>query len=134
MVLYAANNIPYCALSGVMTSESSERTSLASWRFVCAMAAAFVVNVFTIDLVEALGGGNKAWGYPLTMMLWGTIAIIFFVVTFAFTKERVISSKRRESTLRQDVSSLLRNGPWMALFLIAVLIYIQLALRSGTML
>jgi glycoside/pentoside/hexuronide:cation symporter, GPH family len=134
MILYAANNIPYCALSGVMTSESSERTSLASWRFVCAMAAAFVVNVFTIDLVEFFGGGNEAWGYPLTMMLWGAIAIIFFVVTFAFTKERVISSKRRESTLRQDVSSLLRNGPWMALFLIAVLIYIQLALRSGTML
>jgi Na+/melibiose symporter-like transporter len=36
--------------------------------------------------------------------------------------------------MRQDLGDLFHNGPWIALFLLAVLIYIQLALRSGTML
>jgi sugar (glycoside-pentoside-hexuronide) transporter len=134
MVIYAANNIPYCALSGVMTSDSAARTSLASWRFVCAMAAAFAVSVFTLDLVRCFGSGDAAWGYPLTMALWGVIAIGFFAATFAFTEERVAPSVQQRSNLRQDISDLLDNGPWIALFSIAILIYIQLALRSGTLL
>lgn len=134
MVIYAANNIPYCALSGVMTGDSRARTSLASWRFVCAMGAAFVVNVFSVDLIELFGGDDAASGYQLTMAFWGAIAIVFFAVTFLFTKERINLGPRQRSSLRQDMSDLLHNGPWIALFSIAVLIYIQLALRSGTML
>ena len=59
MIIYAANNIPYCALSGVMTADSLERTSLSSWRFVCAMAAAFVVNTFTVNLVAHLAAAIR---------------------------------------------------------------------------
>jgi hypothetical protein len=58
MIIYAANNIPYSALSGVMTSNAHERTSLVSWRFVCAMAAALAVNVLTVDLIRFFGGGG----------------------------------------------------------------------------
>lgn len=132
-VLYAANNIPYCAMSGVITADSQERTGLASWRFVCAMAAAIVVNAFTLDLVKRLGGGNERLGYPLTMALWGALTIIFFGITFAFTKERVAPDPKQRSSLWQDASDLWRNGPWFALFALAVLINIQLAMRSGAM-
>jgi sugar (glycoside-pentoside-hexuronide) transporter len=134
MVLYAANNIPYSALSGVITSDSRERTRLASWRFVCALGAAFVVNVFTVDLVKFLGRGDPEVGYRLTAATWGTVAVVFFALTFAFTKERINPTQKRRSNLRRDVSDLVRSGPWVALFFIAVLIYVQLALRSGTML
>ena len=34
MMLYSANNTPYSALMGVMTRDASERSSLASYRFV----------------------------------------------------------------------------------------------------
>jgi glycoside/pentoside/hexuronide:cation symporter, GPH family len=134
MVVYAANNIPYCALSGVMTHESQERTRLASWRFVFAMGAALVVNVFTVDLVELFGRGDDALGYQLTMCLWGVLAVLFFVVTFLWTEERVTSETRQSMPFWRDVSDLLRNRAWLTLFAVAVLIYVQLALRSGTML
>jgi sugar (glycoside-pentoside-hexuronide) transporter len=134
MVIYAANNIPYSALSGVITSDSRARTSLASWRFVCAMAAAFVVNVFTVDLVKFFGRGDVAAGYQRTAALWGVVAVVFFALTFAFTKERISASPKERSQLRRDIGDLFHNGPWIALFFIAVLIYVQLALRSGTML
>ncbi len=98
------------------------------------MAATLVVNVFTVDLIDLIGRGDAEVGYQLTMGLWGLLAVLLFVITFAFTNERVSPSPARRSSLRQDVSDLLHNGPWIALFALAVLIYIQLALRSGTML
>jgi sugar (glycoside-pentoside-hexuronide) transporter len=134
MVLYAANNIPYCALSGVMTTDSHERTSLLSWRFICAMSAALVVNLCTLDLIEFLGRGNEAVGYQSTMALWGVVACGLFLVTFAFTRERVGMRRGPPSSLREDLVELLHNGPWRALFALSILIYIQLALRSGSML
>jgi sugar (glycoside-pentoside-hexuronide) transporter len=133
MVIYAANNIPYSALAGVMTGDSHERTSLLSWRFVCAMGAALVVNVLTFDMIEILGGGDPASGYQLTMAVWGVLAVILFGITFAFTRERIRPLLSQRSSLRQDVSDLFRNGPWFALFGLAVLISAQLSLRSGTM-
>ena len=71
MVLYAANNIPYCAFPGVMTDDSMERNSLASWRFVCAMARRSRVNTFTLDLVNHFGRGDEAAGFPAAMVVWG---------------------------------------------------------------
>jgi sugar (glycoside-pentoside-hexuronide) transporter len=134
MIIYAANNIPYCALAGVMTSDTYERTSLLSWRFVCAMVAALAVNVLTFDLIGLFGQGDAARGYQLTMVLWGVLGLVFLLITFASTKERVSPSPRQRSTVRQDVSDLLHNGPWIALFALAILIHVQLALRSGTVL
>jgi glycoside/pentoside/hexuronide:cation symporter, GPH family len=133
MILYAANNIPYCALSGVITSDTYERTSLASWRFACAMAAALVVNTFTVKLVDHFGGGNKQLGYPLTMALWGMLAIMFFAITFSFTKERVGPDPKQRTSVWQDVSDLRRNGPWLALFSLGLLIHVQLAMRGGAL-
>jgi GPH family glycoside/pentoside/hexuronide:cation symporter len=134
MIFYAANNIPYSALSGVITADSQERTSLASWRFVCAMAAALVVNTFTTNLVDRFGRGNASLGFPLTMALWGVLAILFFAATFAFTNERVAANQNHRSSVREDLSDLRKNGPWIALFSLAVLIHIQLAMRGGAML
>jgi GPH family glycoside/pentoside/hexuronide:cation symporter len=134
MVIYAANNIPYCALSGVMTGDTSERTSLASWRFVCAMATAMVVNLCTLDLVKVLGQGDAALGYQLTMAIWGALAVVLFLITFAFTRERIALSPKQRSTVWQDIFDLFHNRPWIALFALSVLIYIELSLRSSALL
>jgi sugar (glycoside-pentoside-hexuronide) transporter len=134
MMTYAANNIPYCALSGVMTDDSQERTSLASWRFVCAMLAALIVNMFTSVLVKYFGQGNAALGYQVTMAVWSSLAVAMFLVTFTFTKERIAPSPNQRSSVRQDLVDLSHNGPWIALFSLAVLIYVELALRGGTLL
>jgi sugar (glycoside-pentoside-hexuronide) transporter len=133
MILYAANNIPYCALSGVMTDNSIERTSLASWRFLCAMAAVLVVNMLTLDLVEIFGAGDRATGFQRTMCLWGVLAVLFFAATFAFTRERVSPPNSVRPSLREDLADLFTNRPWIALFVLSVLVYIQLALRSGSL-
>jgi Na+/melibiose symporter-like transporter len=98
------------------------------------MTSALVVNVLTFDLIEILGGSDRALGFQLTMALWGALAVVFFVVTFAFARERISPTRVQRSSLRQDALDLCRNGPWLALFVLAVLISAQLSLRSGTML
>ena len=134
MVMYAANNIPYCALSGVMTGDGDERTSLAAWRFLCAMGATLVVTMFTFDMVKLIGRGDVTAGYQGTMLVWSVIIVLCFAITFALTRERIRPSASQRSSLRQDLTDLFHNGPWIALFILALLIYVQLAFRSGSML
>lgn len=134
MTMYAASNIPYCALSGVMTGDTNERTNLASWRFLCAMGATLLITMFTVDLMAWFGGDDRAAGYQWTMVVWGTVVALCLVATFAFTRERVRPSARQKTSVRQDLADLFRNGPWVALFILAALICVQHAFRSGTML
>lgn len=132
MILYAANNIPYCALTGVITSDSDERTSLATWRFLCAIAAILIVTTMTMDLVKTLGRGDQAAGFQATAAVWGAVALLCLLVTFAWTRERVSASPLQKSNIRQDFVDLLTNRPWLALFLLSICISIQNSLRSGT--
>ena len=62
MLVYTINNIPYSAMTGVLTGDSIERTSLSQWRFVAAMTAAILVPTFTPVLVERFGGENEQLG------------------------------------------------------------------------
>ena len=48
LLFYASNNLPYSALSGVITGDMSERNSLSSYRFVAVMFAQFFVQVFRV--------------------------------------------------------------------------------------
>ena len=63
MMLYSANNTPYSALMGVMTADASERSSLASYRFVGALVGQFIIQALPLPLVAKLGGGDSARGW-----------------------------------------------------------------------
>ena len=65
MMVYSANNLPYSALSGVMTGDLGERTSLSSYRFVCAMIAQLVIQGLALPMVHHFGQGNNAKGYQV---------------------------------------------------------------------
>ena len=58
VVIYSANNLPYAALSGVLTGSMAERNSLSSYRFVAVMVAQFIIQVLLLPLVLILGGGG----------------------------------------------------------------------------
>ena len=73
MTLYSANNTPYSAMTGVMTGDVNERTSLSSFRFVSAMIAQLIVGGFTLPLVAKFGQGDKAKGWQITMALWAAV-------------------------------------------------------------
>jgi GPH family glycoside/pentoside/hexuronide:cation symporter len=132
MLVYTVNNIPYSALCGVMTGDSGERTSLASWRFIAAMTATFVVQAFTPVFVSRFGGGNQQLGYQVTVGIYATIAVLCFVTTFLTTKERVNPDPNQSTSVAQDLKDLVAAGPWWALFMLGMFNFTNLALRGGT--
>jgi GPH family glycoside/pentoside/hexuronide:cation symporter len=134
MMVYSANNLPYSALSGVMTGDAVERTSLSSYRMVFAMASQLVIQGLALPMVHRFGQGNDALGYKITMGIFSSLAVVFFFITFATTRERVRPDPSQKSSIRQDFTDLLTNGPWKAMFSLTVILFITLALRGGVML
>ncbi|MEP6729945.1 MAG: MFS transporter [bacterium] len=132
MTLYSMNNTPYSAMSGVMTGDGMERTSLSSYRFVAAMIAQLIVGGFTLPLVAKFGHGDNAKGWQLTMALWATICVVCFVITFATTRERIVPNPDQKTDAKADFKSLLANGPWIAMFVLTVAHFIFVAMQGGT--
>ena len=150
MTIYSANNLPYSALSGVMTGNMAERTSLSSYRFTFAMLgglavkglAPLMVNYFgkVYDaagqlVVNAAGEPviNRAVGYQWTMGIFSALCIVFFVITFATTKERIQPDPGQTPSIRRDFGDLLKSGPWAAMFLLTLFVFITLAMRGSVM-
>ena len=130
-MIYTANNVPYGALSAVMTSDPAERTRLNSYRFALAMVATLIISGLTIPMSEWLGGGDEARGYQLTMMIFASIAVVCFYVTFRTTKERIEPPKEQSTSVREDLLNLLGNRPWMVLFFLGLITFIFLSMRLG---
>ena len=123
MTLYSMNNMPYSALGGVMTADLNERTKLNSYRFVSVNIAQFIVGGFTLPLVAKFAvGHDRQYGWQMTMTLWAVLCVVLFVITFLTTRERVQPVvATTEYSPKQDFADLLKNGPWIALFVIHAL-------------
>ena len=133
MTLYSANNTPYSAMTGVMTGDVNERTSLSSYRFFAAMFAQLIVGGFTLSLVAKFGHGNNARGWQMTIGLWAMLCVVFFLITFLTTRERIQPPPQQKSSPKEDFGNLVKNGPWIAMFLLTLTHFIFVALRGGTM-
>jgi Na+/melibiose symporter-like transporter len=132
MTLYSANNTPYSAMTAAMTGDVNERTSLSSYRFVAAMIAQLIVGGFTLPLVSKFGGeDNPALGWQMTMGLWAVICIICFVIAFLTTRERIQPPPQQKSNPKADFSNLLKNGPWIAMFILTLVHFVYVAMRGG---
>jgi len=129
--VYVANNLPYAALSGVLTGNMAERNSLSSYRFVAVMVAQFIIQVLLLPLVLILGHGDKARGFHQVMMLFAIAGTVFFLITFFTTRERIVPDSRQASSVRADLADLSRNRPWQVMLAVTVLVFVNLALKGG---
>ena len=133
-LIYTINNVPYAALTGVITGDPDERTSLSSYRQVFANSAGFIVQSLAIPMRNYLGRGDNARGYQLTMGLFSVLCVVFFIVAFATTKERIQPDPQQKTSFGQDLGDLFRNGPWIALFLVTTFYFTAISIRGSVML
>jgi GPH family glycoside/pentoside/hexuronide:cation symporter len=131
MVIYTAMMIPYNTLIGVISPDSKERTSVASYKFVFAYAAGASLQAFVIPLVDKLGGGDQSRGYTRTMAIFGTLCIVVFIIAFLSVKERVKPDISQKSSIKQDWKDLVQNKPWVILAAVSVTTLIYVAIRSA---
>ncbi|MGB6151168.1 MAG: MFS transporter [Pricia sp.] len=132
LLLYAANNLPYSALSGVITGDMKERNSLSAYRFIAVMGAQFFVQVFMYDLILKAGDGNKAAGMETVMTWLAIIGTIMLLITFFTTKERVVPKPEQKSSIKEDLGDLVKNRPWIIMLALTTLIFITLAMKGGS--
>ena len=97
------NNVPYATLTAVMTSDPDERNSIASYRQIFANTAGFIVQSLAVLMVAWLGRGNDARGYQLTMGLLSVLSVIFFIIAFLVSKERIQPDPQQQTSLAQDL-------------------------------
>ena len=131
VIVYSANNLPYSALSGVLTGDMTERNSLSSYRFVAVMIAQFIIQVLLLPLVLIFGDGDKAAGFKTTMTIFALVGTVFFIITFLTTKERIVPTQEQKSSIKQDLLDLIKNKPWVAMLVLTILIFITWALKGG---
>ena len=131
---YTAINIPYGALMGVISPSPDQRTSVSTYRFILAFTGGLIVQKFTEPLINYFGGTREVVidgktvietvdpqsGFFWTVVCYAVLAVVLFTITFLTTKERVQPDLKQKSGIRQDVSDLLKNGPWMVLLLVGL--------------
>ncbi|MCS3869601.1 Na+/melibiose symporter-like transporter [Chryseobacterium ginsenosidimutans] len=132
LLLYASNNLPYSALSGVITGDMSERNSISSYRFVAVMFSQFFVQVFMLPIILSVGNGDKAVGIEIVMTWLAIIGSVMLLITFFTTKERIIPKPEQKSSVKEDLKDLFKNKPWVIMLSVTALIFITLAMKGGS--
>jgi len=67
------------------------------------------------------------------MGLWASICVVLFLITFLTTKERIQPDPKQKSDAKKDFSTLLKTGPWVAMFILTLAHFSVLAMRGGTL-
>jgi glycoside/pentoside/hexuronide:cation symporter, GPH family len=131
MMLYTAINIPYTALMGVISPSSIERTSVSSIKFLFAFAAGIIVSATLLPMTQILGGENDQKGWQLTFVVYGIAAVLFFLIAFKGTRERVLPPKNQKSNIKQDLKELVTNKPWLILLATTITFILFVAVRGS---
>ena len=161
MLMYTAVNIPYSALLGVMTPNSIERTSLASFRFVGAFSVAVLVQYCTPSLAQWFGmkaalraqhgflGDPVGWvrwflskdfltlpsdptkGWQMVMVLYGVIAVTLLTLCFAATRERVTPPENQNPNFKQDMKDMIQSRAFSVMLGVLIIMIMSFVLKGS---
>ena len=65
------------------------------------------------------------------MILFASMGIVFFIITFLTTRERIAPIVEKRASVAQDLGDLTRNLPWLITLIVTVLYFVTLALKGG---
>jgi GPH family glycoside/pentoside/hexuronide:cation symporter len=134
MIVYSMINVPYASLLGAISSDPTERNSLASYRMSFAFIGSFVTFMLLQPLIDFFSKtfGNESViqsvksaestvstspvGWVMGVGAIGIICVVLFLLCFSWTKERVTQiESEKNASIKQDLKNLLHNAPWWIL-------------------
>ncbi len=139
MTVYTAINVPYGAMLGVMSSDSQERTTFSSYRMFFAYGGSFVALAIFEPLRDmfgrSMGVANPAidpTSWQLSMGVVSILCLIFFVLCFLMTKERVRPKYQSHTQgVGADLKALATNAPWWILLGVSISVLLFCSIRGG---
>jgi GPH family glycoside/pentoside/hexuronide:cation symporter len=131
MFLYSTVNIPYTALLGVISGDPVERADAATAKFIGAFSAGIIVSATALPLAKYFGEGSDAKGWHVTMMIYAVAAVVFLLITFFSTKERIKPIAKEKTDVKRDLQDLSKNVPWIMLFIVTILFILFVCIRMN---
>ncbi|MEM8736871.1 MAG: MFS transporter [Planctomycetota bacterium] len=141
---YTAVSIPLSSMIGVSSSNSIIRTSLASWNMFGAFVASLFAQLFTLKLVETLGGvetgmtdeqilSAKQAGFQYTTFLYSGVAVVALIFAFFVMRERVIEKKRQSPVpLATQAAHMLTSRAWLILLGVFLTMCLFISIRGAS--
>lgn len=112
--VYTAINLPYGTLSTLMTRDREQRGIINVFRMTFSAIGGWAAVSAALPMVNAFGGDHAAW--VKTMSIMAIIGMIFMLLTFLGTKERVhedAESQGERVPLKIALKSMLMNKYWL---------------------
>ena len=125
-MLYTLVNIPYAALSGVMTEDANQRNKINTSRNIGMNLGMVIVNALSAGLALRFSGEGaevaNGHGYMMTALIYAIISIPLFLIVFATAKEKVQPMHGTQAfSFKDTVNNLVRNKYLMIITLIMLL-------------
>lgn len=123
---YTLVNIPYAALSGVMTEDANQRNKINTSRNIGMNLGMVIVNALSAGLALRFSGEGaevaNGHGYMMTALIYAIISIPLFLIVFATAKEKVQPMHDTQAfSFKDTVNNLVRNKYLMIITLIMLL-------------
>lgn len=135
MLVYTLINVPYASMLGVISANPKTRTELSSYRMIFAFGGSMIALLLAEPLSNFFsnhnGSNNQAFGWQMTMVVFGIIAVIFFFACFSWTKERVKPIKESKNTFKEDLTDLWHNKAWWILLGAGIAALLFNSIRDG---
>lgn len=125
-MLYTLVNIPYAALSGVMTEDTNQRNKINTSRNIGMNLGMVIVNALSAGLALRFSGEGaevaNGHGYMMTALIYAIISIPLLLIVFATAKEKVQPMHDTQAfSFKDTVNNLVRNKYLMIITLIMLL-------------
>ena len=130
-VLYTGINTPVTSILSALTQDPHERVTLTTFRMFGSKLGVLIVNLTVLKLVTLLGHGDDRKGFMLVMPLYATGTVLLYLLAFRNLEEIAIEDKKHIS-IKESLSALKGNGPWLIIFLSSLFFWIAFISRIST--
>jgi len=113
-------NVPYSALTAVLTRDSHERSVITGYRMSFAIVGTLVAAGASLPLVTLFGGGDPIVGFRMLGLCYGVILVVVTMIVFGTTRERIADidgGPEKKMKLSRYALTVVKNRPFMILLL-----------------
>ena len=132
ILILSINSLALGAVVPAMSANPKERSQLGAVGAFFGIGGLLGVSYATLPLVKYLGGSDQAYGFRLTVMLYGLLTFAFLLITFCAVREQVKPVRQGVIPVRERLASARRNTPWHVLMLAMSLFWVVVIMHTQT--
>ena len=89
--------------------------------------------VFQMMMIYQAKFYTDVFGLEGSITLFACIGLVFFVITFLTSHERIAPPPSQKTDTRKDIADAIKNVPWRAMFILTLFVFTTLAMWGSAM-